>query len=164
MLADSQIQSSPFTCLLTVCRVFYLDETLLWAGYVASRGERAGDYMERKTRNFYPKLLRAGIEAVPRKRIKCMSVVVRLCTRAYAHTGRICIYPRISFYGGLLRLLHRKFTDGAHIVAQVPIYRSTYVRVVRVMNNGVYHGAQSWIRSRRKDLRMIRNCARILHF
>lgn len=46
VLVDSQIQSSPFTCLLTVCRVFYLDETLLWAGYVASRGERAGDYME----------------------------------------------------------------------------------------------------------------------
>lgn len=82
VLADSQIQSSPFACLLTVCRVFYLDETLLWAGYVASRGEGRRT-ARRETRNFYPKLLRVGIEAVPRKRIKYMSAVVQLCARVH---------------------------------------------------------------------------------
>lgn len=49
--------------------------------------ERRGqETTRRKTRNFYPKLLRAGIEAVPRKRIKYMSGVVQLCARVHVHT------------------------------------------------------------------------------
>lgn len=45
VLADSQIQSSPFTCLLTVCRVFYL-RTRRYGWVMWHREERAGDYME----------------------------------------------------------------------------------------------------------------------
>jgi len=47
--------------------------------------EERAELHGRKIRNFYPKLLRAGIEAVLRKRIKCMSVVVQLCTRVHVH-------------------------------------------------------------------------------
>lgn len=122
VLADSQIQSSPFACLLTVCRVFYLDETLLWAGYVASRRVQAAT--RRKMQNFYPKLLRAGIEAVPRKRIKCMSVVVQLCVCVHVHESNLHL-SKDFFSRWTPSPLHREFT--AYIYSRKSRYIGAYM-------------------------------------
>jgi len=83
VLADSQIQSSPFACLLTVCRVFSSDETLLWAGRMYHRGE--GRTTPEENTELLSQVVARRDWGCPPKTHKMHVVVVQLCTRVHVH-------------------------------------------------------------------------------